>query len=34
MNSQSEFNRCHIPTLVVEVEEEEIRKAREQKEEE
>ena len=34
LNSRSEFNRCHIPRLVVEVEEEEIRKAREQKEEE
>ena len=34
LNSRSEFNRCHIPTLVVEVKEEEIRKAREQKEEE
>ena len=34
LNSRSEFNRCHIPRLVVEVEEEGIRKAREQKEEE
>ena len=34
LNSHSEFNRCHIPRLVVEVEEEGIRKAREQKEEE
>ena len=34
LNSRSEYNRCHIPRLVVEVEEEGIRKAREQKEEE
>ena len=34
LNSHSEFNRCHIPRLVVEVEEEGIRKARERKEEE
>ena len=34
LNSRSELNRCHIPILMVEVEEEGIRKAWEQKEEE
>ena len=34
LNSRSEFNRCHIPRLVVEKEDDEIRKAREKREQE
>ena len=33
LNSKSEFNRCHIPRLVVEEEEEDVRKQRLAKEE-